>query len=63
MFYEEKTSRKARATKDIDMIVIVENMSTDYAKTLWKFIKDGKYSNNMSGVNKNKCQFFRFSSP
>lgn len=34
---------KPRATKDIDMILVVENMSTDFGLKFWEFIKDGNY--------------------
>lgn len=37
------TIMKPRATDDIDMILIVENMTTEFAKAFWKFIKDGGY--------------------
>ncbi|RHJ82571.1 hypothetical protein [Parabacteroides sp. AM08-6] len=38
-----RTIMKPRATDDIDMILIVENMTTEFAKVFWKFIKDGGY--------------------
>ena len=34
---------KARATDDIDMIVVVENMTPEFASAFWQFIRDGKY--------------------
>ncbi|MFA6677200.1 MAG: hypothetical protein WCS34_06385 [Bacteroidales bacterium] len=37
------TIMKPRATDDIDMILIVENMTTEFTKTFWKFIKEGGY--------------------
>lgn len=37
------TDMKPRATSDIDMIVIVENMTPEFAAAFWKFIRDGKY--------------------
>lgn len=35
---------RPRATHDIDMIVIVERMTPDFARQLWQFVKDGGYS-------------------
>ena len=31
-----------RATKDIDMILIIEALSSEFVKRLWDFIVDGK---------------------
>lgn len=39
------TLMRPRATDDIDMILVVENMSTEFAQAFWKFIKDGEYRN------------------
>lgn len=32
-----------RLTKDIDMILILEDKSVEFAKTFWEFIKEGDY--------------------
>ena len=37
------TTVKARATHDIDMIVIVEKMSPEYGERFWQFIHDAGY--------------------
>lgn len=37
------TDMKPRATSDIDMIVVVENMTPEFASAFWQFIRDGKY--------------------
>lgn len=34
---------KPRVTKDIDMILIVENMTPDFGRQFWQFIRDGNY--------------------
>lgn len=39
----QDTVMKPRATSDIDMIVIVEKMTAEFATTFWNFIRDGKY--------------------
>lgn len=38
-----RTEVKARATHDIDMIVIVEKMTEAYGKRFWQFIKEAGY--------------------
>lgn len=37
------TEMRPRATMDIDIVVIVENMTAEFAKTFWAFIEDGEY--------------------
>ena len=37
------TEMRPRATMDIDIVVIVENMTVEYAKSFWAFIAEGKY--------------------
>lgn len=34
---------KPRATKDIDMILIVDQMTPEFGRQFWQFIRDGKY--------------------
>ena len=34
---------RPRATHDIDMIVIVENLTADFTEHFWKFIREGEY--------------------
>ena len=37
------TTVRPRATHDIDMIVVVEKMTTDFAEHFWQFIREGGY--------------------
>ena len=37
------TAVRPRATHDIDMIVIVENLTADFTEHFWKFIREGGY--------------------
>ena len=32
-----------RATKDIDMVVIIEAVNADFGKRFWEYIKNGGY--------------------
>lgn len=49
-----------RATNDIDMIVIVEELSADFGKAFWNFIKEGGYEFWKSNE---RTHFFRFLNP
>lgn len=46
-----------RATKDLDVILIVEALTPEFVNHFWAFIKDGKYSIAQKG---SKKQFYRF---
>ena len=37
------TEMRARATMDIDIVVIVENMTPEFARAFWQFIAEGEY--------------------
>jgi len=50
-----------RATKDIDMILVVETLTSDFVKQFWKFVKDGKYERNESSETDRK--YYRFVKP
>lgn len=52
-----------RATDDIDMILIVEKMTTEFANTFWNFIRDGEYKNGKRKRGKEKSpayELYRF---
>ena len=48
----EAADLKGRATKDIDMIVICEAISTEYVRQFWSFIKAGSLSDKYKRRNK-----------
>ena len=50
-----------RATKDIDIVLIIENMSKEFAEKFWEFIKLAGYNNLWEGTAKGK--FYRFEKP
>ncbi|MBN2745126.1 MAG: hypothetical protein JXR34_00230 [Bacteroidales bacterium] len=50
-----------RATKDIDMIIIVEAKSEEFIKNFWLFIKDGKYEK--KEISADNRQYYRFVKP
>lgn len=57
------TQVKARATRDIDMIIIVEQMTPEYGERLWQFILEGGYKpekkKNTNGISP-KYEMYRF---
>ena len=50
-----------RATKDLDMVLIVEALSPEFGEKFWKFIDEGGYEN--CNAASGKSQFFRFTEP
>jgi len=50
-----------RATKDLDMVLIIEALNASFGETFWKFIEDGGYKNREKSTGEN--QFYRFSEP
>lgn len=50
-----------RATKDLDMVLILEELNVDFANVFIEFAKDGGYEHIDKGTGEN--QFFRFSKP
>ena len=59
VFYDSDSS--FRATKDIDMVLIVEALTPEFGQRFWDFISAGRYENKAksSGV----PQFYRFDKP
>lgn len=50
-----------RLTKDIDMILIMEDKKNDFAKTFWEFIREGGYR--CGWKNSDEMHFYRFTEP
>lgn len=50
-----------RLTKDIDMILILEDKKAEFAKTFWEFIKEGEYK--CGWKNSDEMHFYRFAEP
>lgn len=50
-----------RATKDLDIVLIIESFDTKFSEQFWKFIDDGGYEHREKDVSKN--QFYRFNKP
>ena len=50
-----------RATKDLDIVLILEALDAEFAKVFWDFIKKGKYKNIQKSTGKKL--FYRFYDP
>ena len=50
-----------RATKDIDMILIMEARYKEFVKKFWEYVKDGGYR--FGWKNSEKVHFYRFTDP
>ncbi|MBS6194178.1 MAG: hypothetical protein KH828_01175 [Clostridiales bacterium] len=50
-----------RATKDIDMVLLVEALTAEFVKRLWDYIKEAEYEHQNKSTG--EPQFYRFSHP
>lgn len=50
-----------RATKDLDLILVVEALNTDFVKSFWEFVKLGNYEKKEKSQAERK--FYRFLNP
>ena len=50
-----------RATKDIDIVLIVESLTPEFGKKFWEYVIDGAYEHKNKSTG--KPQFYRFSHP
>lgn len=57
----EKEGLDFRATKDIDLVLIVESIDRSFGNSFWKYIKEAEYKH--CGSNTGNPQFYRFSHP
>ena len=54
----ESNDTSFRATRDLDMVLIVEALTPEFGEKFWEFIQAGKYRNKAG--NGKKPQFYRF---
>ncbi|MDO4280126.1 MAG: hypothetical protein Q4C56_00700 [Peptococcaceae bacterium] len=50
-----------RATKDLDLVLIVEALTPEFAQAFWQFVEDGQYGNRRASTQ--TPQFYRFDKP
>lgn len=58
---EEEYAQNPRATKDLDLILVVEALDADFGNQFWNFIKQGKYTSRQRGEKKH--EYYRFMNP
>lgn len=57
----ESNEANFRATRDLDIVLIIEALTPEFGKKLWNFIEAGQYKN--KATNGGKPQFYRFDKP
>lgn len=65
-FVLRDTNMRPRATDDIDMILIVEKMTSEFGTAFWGFIKKGGYSNGQRKRGEDEAlvyEMYRFENP
>ena len=50
-----------RATKDLDLVLLVEALTPEFGQVFWDFVREGGYENRQKSSG--KPQFYRFSRP
>lgn len=60
---EVELEMNPRATKDLDLILVVEVLTPDFGLRLWDFIKSANYSDRSRGENEVKHEYYRFTNP
>ncbi|AUI45584.1 hypothetical protein PL674_05510 [Phocaeicola vulgatus] len=63
--HEEIYAQNPRATKDIDIILIVEALSSDFVAKFWEFVKVAGYvsRNKGTGEGEQRHEYYRFKEP
>lgn len=63
--YEQQSGQKPRATKDIDLILIIEALSHDFVAEFWEFVKKAGYKEKQVGQKGEgkRHQYYRFNQP
>lgn len=62
--HEELNAQVPRATKDMDIVLIIEALSTEFVAKFWEFIVSGQYGdkNRGEGINLHQ-EYYRFKNP
>ena len=64
--HEENFAQVPRATKDIDIILVIEALSHDFVDRFWSFIKEGRYQQRQKGTGGEgmvRHEYYRFMKP
>lgn len=57
----ESNNADFRATRDLDVVLIVEALTREFGQRFWEFIRDGGYQNRAKSSG--ETQFYRFDKP
>ena len=57
----ENENMTFRATKDVDIVLIVESITAEFGKAFWEYIKEAEYEHKNKSTG--NTQFYRFTSP
>lgn len=57
----EQAKAPFRATKDVDMVLVVESLTPEFGRQFWRFIQDGGYEHRAKS--NGSPQFYRFDKP
>lgn len=57
----EQANAPFRATKDLDMVLVVEALTPEFGRQFWRFIRDGGYEHRAKS--NGSPQFYRFDKP
>ena len=60
MILMDEANRRFRATKDIDMILVMEDGGEEFCKIFWEYIIAGKYTCGWKG---SEPHYYRFTNP
>ena len=58
---EEEYAQNPRATKDLDLILVVEVLNAEFGRRFWDFVKQGGYRSRQRIDDKHEC--YRFMNP
>lgn len=56
-----EADQEFRATKDLDLVLLVEALTPDFGRAFWRFIEEGQYEN--KAKSNGDPQFYRFAKP
>lgn len=64
-FHETVAGQNARATKDLDIILVIEALDHHFVQRFWEFIKEGDYSEKQRGEfpRNYRHKYYRFKNP
>ncbi|MDU8499682.1 hypothetical protein RYB01_10860 [Pseudomonas syringae] len=60
----DEAGQSFRATKDLDVVLVIEALNRQFVEAFWSFIRDGKYAiRQVGGIDGDRPIFYRFQNP